>query len=84
MHTYVNDICQGLFRTSASTRPPKIDADAEARLIALTCGDPPEGRTRWTLRLLAERLVQLDQVPLTEVSHETVRQVLQKTNSSPG
>jgi transposase len=71
-------------KAAVSTRLPKIDGDVEARLITLTCGDPPEGRTRWTLRLLAERLVQLDAVPFTEVSHETIRQVLKKTNSSPG
>jgi hypothetical protein len=71
-------------KVAASTRLPKIDGAAEARLIALTCGDPPEGRTRWTLRLLAEHLVQLEQIPFTEVSYETIRQVLKKTNSSPG
>lgn len=59
-----------------------LDGVAEAHLVALTCSEPPEGRERWTLRLLAERMVQLEYV--TAVSHETVRQVLKKTNSSPG
>ncbi len=62
----------------------KIDGAAEAQLIALTCGEPPEGYARWSLRLLAERLVRLEQVAIESVSHETVRQVLKKTNSSPG
>lgn len=62
----------------------KIDGAAEAQLIALTCGEPPEGYARWSLRLLAKRLVALEQVEIKAVSHETVRQVLKKTNSSPG
>lgn len=60
----------------------KLDGDGEAHLIALACGQPPEGRSRWTLRLLADRMVALEHID--ELSHETVRQVLKKTNSSPG
>jgi len=60
----------------------KLDGDGEAHLIALACGEAPEGRSRWTLRLLADRMVQLEQVD--HLSHETVRQVLKKTNSSLG
>lgn len=62
----------------------KIDGNAEAYLIALTCSAPPEGRKRWTLRLLADRLVRLEEVDIESVSHETVRQVLKKTNLSLG
>jgi transposase len=62
----------------------KIDGKAEAHLIAMTCGDAPEGYARWSLRLLSERLVALEQVEIESVSHETVRQVLKKTTSSPG
>ena len=62
----------------------KLDGNAEAHLIALTCSAPPMGRKRWTLRLLADKLVTLDQVDVDSVSYETVRQVLKKTNSSPG
>jgi transposase len=62
----------------------KIDGADEAHLIALTCSEPPTGCARWTLRLLSERLVTLEQVKVESVSHETVRQVLKKTNSSPG
>jgi len=56
----------------------KLDGNAEAHLVALACSAPPEGRDRWTLRLLAETLVSLEQVDIDSVSHETVRQVLKK------
>jgi transposase len=62
----------------------KIDGKAEAHLIALVCGEAPEGYARWSLRLLSERLVALEQVEIESVSHETVRQTLKKMNSSPG
>jgi hypothetical protein len=55
----------------------KLDGEQEAQLIALTCGEPPEGQKRWTLRLLARQLVALEVV--ATVSHETVRQVLKQT-----
>jgi transposase len=60
----------------------KLDGEQEARLVVLACSTPPEGRKRWTLRLLAERLVQLEVVDA--VSHETVRQALKQTASSRG
>jgi transposase len=56
----------------------KLDGEKEAKLVALCCSSPPEGQERWTLRLLAGRLVELQVVDA--VSHETVRRVLQKTN----
>jgi transposase len=62
----------------------KIDGADEAQLIALTCSEPPEGYARWSLRLLSEHLVTLEQVEVESVSHETVRQVLKKTNSNRG
>ena len=62
----------------------KIDGKAEAHLIAMVCGDAPEGYARWSLRLLSQRLVALEQVEIESVSHETVRQVLKKMTSSPG
>ena len=61
----------------------KLDGEAEARLIALACSDPPEGRSRWTLRLLADELVQLEEIEFDNVAHETVRKTLKKTNSNP-
>ena len=60
----------------------KLDIKQEAHLIALACSKPPEGRNRWTLRLLADRLVKLEIVE--DVSHETVRQTLKRGISSPG
>ena len=55
----------------------KLDGEREARLVAVACGTPPEGRTRWSLRLLADELVRLEVVDT--VSHETVRRTLQQT-----
>lgn len=59
-----------------------LDGDGEAHLIALACQKPPEGRSRWTLRLLAERMVQLEYVE--RLSYQTVRRTLKKTSLSPG
>jgi transposase len=55
-----------------------VDGEVEAHLIALRCGQPPEGKSRWDLRLLADKLVELEIVP--SISHETVRQTLKKMN----
>lgn len=60
----------------------RLDGEGEAQLIAIACSEAPEGRTHWSLRLLAERMVELQYVET--VSHETVRQTLKKTNSSLG
>jgi transposase len=62
--------------------PPKITGEVEAHLIALTCSDPPAGYAQWTLRLLADQLVELALVE--SISHTAVGKVLKKTNSSPG
>jgi transposase len=63
-------------------RAPKLDGEKEARLVALACSDPPEGRGRWTLQLLADKLVELHVVD--SISDETVRLRLKKTRSSRG
>jgi len=60
----------------------KIDGDVEAHLVALSCSKPPEGRARWTLRLLADSIVELGYVE--SISHEAVRQTLKKTNLNHG
>jgi transposase len=60
----------------------KLDGDGEAHLIALACSQAPEGRSRWTLRLLAERMIALEHVD--QLSYETVREVLKKTNLNLG
>jgi transposase len=62
--------------------PPKLDGRAEAHLVALCCAPPPEGRARWTLKLLARELGRLEVV--TSVCPETVRRALKKMRSSPG
>jgi transposase len=64
------------------TKEPKIDGEVEAKLTTLACSETPEGYARWTLRLLAEKMVELSYVD--SISHETVRQVLKKTNLSLG
>lgn len=67
-------------------RPPnreyyrKLDGKQEAHLVALACSDPPEGQARWSLRLLADRMVELEVVD--DLSYQTVRRTLKKTNSS--
>ena len=78
---------EGLAATLERKRPDRVyeralDGAQEARLIAMTCGDPPDGHAQWSLRLLADELVRLEVVEA--ISHETVRQTLKKTRSSPG
>ena len=58
----------------------KADGDFEAHLVALSCSGPPEGFARWSLRLLADRVVELNYID--SISHETVRQVLKKRNKA--
>lgn len=87
----VTEVCQRFVRQGldaaldrkkrqAPPTPRKLDGRGEAQLIALACRKPPEGASHWALRLLAEELVTLDVVE--SISHETVRQVLKKVNSS--
>lgn len=59
-----------------------VDGECEAHLVALACSAPPAGHKRWTLRLLADKLVEREYID--RISHETVRQVLKKTNLSLG
>jgi len=63
------------------SRERKLDGDGEARLIALACSTPPDGRDRWTLQLLADELVRLEVVDA--IANQTVRRTLKKTTSSP-
>jgi transposase len=69
-------------RPSRQVHPRKLDGVQEAHLVALACSPAPKGRARWSLRLLADKLVQLEIVD--DISYETVRQALKKTNSSHG
>lgn len=56
----------------------KVDGDFEAHLIALSCGEPPEGFSRWSLRMLADKVVELEYID--GISHESIRRILKKTN----
>lgn len=63
-------------------KAPLLTGKQEAFLVALACSDPPEGRTRWTMQLLADRLIELQVVE--SITDETVRRLLKKTTRSPG
>jgi hypothetical protein len=65
-------------RPTTRTYVRRLDGKGEARLITLACSDPPEGRSRWSLRLLADRLVALGVVE--NISHEAVRRTMKKTS----
>jgi transposase len=64
-------------------RKKRLDGKQEALLVALACSDAPEGRSQWTLQLLADKLLELKVID-TPISYETVRETLKKTTSSPG
>lgn len=80
---YVAEGLEAALHRRASTRVyrHKLDGVQEAKLIALSCGAPPAGQAKWSLRLLAEQLVELE---VAEVSYQTVRRTLKKTPSSRG
>ena len=65
-----------------SGAPSKIDGRVEAQLTLLACSEPPEGRSRWTVKLLADRLVEMEVVD--SISHMSVHRLLKKMNLSPG
>ena len=69
-------------KRSDTSRPQKFDGEKEAHLIALACSEAPEGHARWTLRLLADKMVELKH--FSSISHESIRQVLKKTNLDLG
>ena len=75
---YVHEGVEGALkrRPNSNPRSCKVDGEQEAHLVALSCRQPPAGHKRWTMRLLASKMVELDYID--SVSHETVRQVLKK------
>jgi hypothetical protein len=81
---YVTDGLEAALHRKAPDRVyrRKLDGEQEARLVAVACSEPPTGHKRWTLRLLADKPVELEVVET--VSHETVRQTLKQTSSSRG
>jgi len=68
------------FKRTKATNPPIVTGDIEARIVALACGKSPEGTSRWTVRLLTEKVVELQ--ILDEVSRETIRTTLKKHDLS--
>ena len=79
---FTGGLDEALYEKPRPGATPKITGEVEAYLIALNCSEPPEGYDRWTLRLLAEKLVVLELVE--SISHVAVGNTLKKTNSSPG
>ncbi len=69
-------------RITSRVYEKKSDGDVEAKLVTLCCSEPPKGYAKWSLRLLAEKMVELNYVE--SISHVTVRSVLKKTNLNPG
>jgi transposase len=69
-------------RPSAQNYTKKVDGDIEAKLVRLCCSEPPDGFAKWSLRLLADKMVELNYIDY--ISHVTVREVLKKTNLSLG
>ena len=79
---FVEESLAALTERPRSGAPARLDGKAQAHLIAVACSRAPQGRERWTLRLLADKAVELRLAD--SVSYETIRQLLKKTNSSPG
>jgi len=69
-------------RPSTQNFTKKVDGDIEAKLVTLCCSEPPKGFAKWSLRLLADKMVELEYIDY--ISHVTVGQVLKKTNLNPG
>jgi len=69
-------------RSTTRVYEVKADGDMEAKLVTLCCSEPPKGFSKWSLRMLADKMVELNYVE--SISHVTVRSVLKKTNLSPG
>ncbi len=70
------------YRQGRGRKPRRLDGEQEAHLLALACSEAPPGRERWTLRMLADKMVELNHVE--SISHETVRQTLKKMKLNLG
>ncbi len=81
---FIEEGFEAVLERSPTTRiyERKSDGDMEAKLVTLCCSEPPKGYSKWSLRLLADKMVELKFVE--SISHVTVRSVLKKTNLSPG
>jgi len=79
---WANDGIESIFDKPRSGRPSIVDAATEANVVRLACSKAPQGRERWTLRMIADKVVELE--VNDNISHETVRQTLKKTNLNLG
>jgi len=81
---FMEEGMEGVLERKASSRvyEKKIDGDTEAKLVQLCCSEPPAGHAKWSLRLLADRMVELEYVE--SISYVSVRNILKKTNLNPG
>jgi len=81
---FIEEGIEAALERRATTRiyESKSDGDVEAKLVTLCCSEPPKGYSKWSLRLLADKMVELKYIE--SISHVTVRSVLKKTNLSPG
>jgi len=81
---FIEEGIEAVLERRATTRiyESKSDGDVEAKLVTLCCSEPPKGYSKWSLRLLADKMVELKYIE--SISHVTVRSVLKKTNLSPG
>ena len=81
--SYVNNGLEATINRKKRETPPvpaKVTGDIEAHIVAMVCGDPPEGYSRWSVRLIAEKCVELNYIDA--ISHMTVSRILKKTNLS--
>jgi transposase len=79
---FVEENLAALTERPRTGAPPRLDGKAQAHVIAVACSRAPQGRERWTLRLLADKAIELRLAD--SLSYETIRPLLKKTNSSPG
>lgn len=81
---FIDESLEGVLERRPTSRvyEKKTDGDVEARLVTLCCSNPPKGYSKWSLRLLADKMVELNYVE--SISHVTVRSILKKTNLSLG
>ena len=80
--SFHKDRLKGLKQKKGAGRPRMIDGEIEAHMIAIACSPPPEGRFRWTLQLIANKVVIL--TDLDSISHQTVKNTLKKANLNLG
>lgn len=81
-HFHTEGLQRAVYHKKSPGRPPRITGEVQAKLAMLACSTPPEGRDRWTLKLLADKMVELEYIEA--ISDQAVHYTLKKTNSNPG